>query len=146
MKRACSQLEGTSGVSGSIQTQSHQQTHSVQISQANQGATLAQLVQQAYALRDESKLRGLLATLLDNESDGTCVELPRVVCKYLDVFPEDLTSLPPHREIKYSIDLVPGTTPISMAPYRFTPTELHELKIQLQKLLDKDFIRHSTSP
>ena len=93
-----------------------------------------------------SKLSGLLVTLLGSESDGARVELPRVVCEYLDVFPEDLTSLPPHREIEFSIELVPGTAPISMSLYRFAPTELHELKIQLQELLDKGFIRPSTSP
>ena len=72
--------------------------------------------------------------------------LPRVVCEYSDVFPEDLVSLPPHREIEFSIDLVPGTAPISMAPYRFAPAELVELKVQLQELLDKGFVRPSVSP
>ena len=96
--------------------------------------------------RSRSKLSGLLATLLDSESDGARVGLPMVVCEYSDVFPEDFTSLPPHREIEFSIELVLGTTPISMSPYRFAPTELHELKIQLQELLDKGFIRPSTSP
>ena len=59
-----------------------------------------------------------------------------MVCEYSDVFPEDLVSLPHHREIEFSIDLVLGTAPISMAPYRFAPTELSELKIQLQDELD----------
>ncbi|XP_028094363.1 uncharacterized protein LOC114294425 [Camellia sinensis] len=284
MKRACSQLGGVSGASGSRQTQSHQQTHSVQTSRVHQGAASAQSVQQAYAPRDEqvdqrpqgrvyaviapeqmpgpsvmrgifivcnslasvlidtgashsfifaafesalglevaqlasplrvespvggtvdldwgcrdceievarrrlsfafvlldmssfdvilgmdwlssyravidcfrqrvsvctsggdcfyflgdrvdralspvfdprskSELSSLLATLLNSESVGTRVELPRVVCEYPKVFPEDLISLPPHQEIEFTIDLVPGTTPISMAPYRFAPAE-----------------------
>ncbi|KAL7207248.1 hypothetical protein ACSBR1_029250 [Camellia fascicularis] len=66
---------------------------------------------------------------MSSECDGAQVELPRVVCEYLDVFPEDLVSLPPYREIEFSIDLVLGTTLISMAPYRFASAELSELKV-----------------
>ncbi|RVW73048.1 putative mitochondrial protein [Vitis vinifera] len=54
--------------------------------------------------------------------------------------------LPPEREVEFTIDLAPGTTPISKAPYRMAPLELKELKIQLQELLDKGFIRPSVSP
>ncbi|GFY95611.1 hypothetical protein Acr_10g0009960 [Actinidia rufa] len=54
--------------------------------------------------------------------------------------------LPPHREIEFSIDLIPGTAPISVPPYRFAPVELQELKVQIQELLDKGFIRPSASP
>ena len=64
----------------------------------------------------------------------------------LDVFPDDLPSLPPDREGEFTIDLVPETTPISKPPYRMTPLELEELKKQLQELLDKGFIRPSVSP
>ena len=46
----------------------------------------------------------------------------------------------------FSIDLVLGTTPIPRAPNRMAPTELKELKEQLQEFLDKGFIRHSVSP
>nr|XP_016451558.1 PREDICTED: uncharacterized protein LOC107776208 [Nicotiana tabacum] len=53
-------------------------------------------------------------------------------------FPDDLPGLPPEREIEFPIDLVPGTTPISIAPYRMAPAELKELKSQLQELLEKD--------
>ncbi|XP_028087682.1 uncharacterized protein LOC114288378 [Camellia sinensis] len=84
-----------------------------------------------------NEVSGLLATLLVSESGRTRVELPKVVCEYSGVFPKDLTSLPPHWDIEFTIDLVAGTIPISMAPYRFAPAELHELKIQLQELLDK---------
>ncbi|KAL7163503.1 hypothetical protein ACSBR2_039584 [Camellia fascicularis] len=88
----------------------------------------------------------LLATLLGVENDVVRVEFPRVVCECPDVFPENFTIMAPHREIEFSIDLVPGTTPIYMALYRFAPTELSELKIELQELLDKGFIRPSTLP
>ena len=53
--------------------------------------------------------------------------------------------MPPDREIEFSIDLQPGTTPISQASYRMAPVELKELKVQLQDLLDKGYIRPSVS-
>ena len=54
-------------------------------------------------------------------------------------FSEELPGLPPEREIEFCIDIVPGTDPISMPPYRMAPAELSELKEQLQDLLDKGF-------
>ena len=66
--------------------------------------------------------------------------------EYLDVFPEDLPGVPVDREIEFCIDLIPGTQPISIPPYRMAPVELRELKTQLQDLLDKGFIRPSVSP
>ena len=57
-----------------------------------------------------------------------------------------LLGLPFHREIEFCIDVVSDTAPISMPPYRMAPAELKELKEQLQELLDKSFIRPSTSP
>ena len=74
------------------------------------------------------------------------LEKPRVVCEYADVFLEELLGLPPKREIDFTIELQLGTSPISMAPHRMAPVELRELKTQLQELLDKEFIRPSTSP
>ena len=69
-----------------------------------------------------------------------------VVRDLLDVFPEDLPGLPPEREIDFPIDLVPGTAPISLPPYRMAPAKLKELKAQLQELVDGGFIRPSISP
>ena len=63
-----------------------------------------------------------------------------VMRDYPDVFPKKLPGLPPYREIDFAIELEPGTIPIYRAPYRMTPTELKELKVQLQELLDKGFI------
>ena len=54
--------------------------------------------------------------------------------------------LAPDREIEFNIDLLLGTNPIPIAPYRMAPTELKELKEQLQELLDKGFIRPCSSP
>jgi hypothetical protein len=69
-----------------------------------------------------------------------------IVCEYPDVFPDDLPGMPPDRDIEFIIELQPGTAPISKRPYRMPPNELAELKIQLQDLLDKGFIRPSASP
>ncbi|XP_073056942.1 uncharacterized protein [Primulina eburnea] len=59
-----------------------------------------------------------------------------VVRDFPYVFADDVPGLPPDREVEFVIDLVPGTAPISKAPYRMAPTEMKELKNQLQDLLD----------
>jgi hypothetical protein len=69
-----------------------------------------------------------------------------IVCEYPDVFPDDLPGMPPDRDIEFIVELQPGTAPISKRSYRMPPNELAELKIQLQNLLDKGFIRPSASP
>ncbi|KAL5569060.1 hypothetical protein UlMin_025635 [Ulmus minor] len=69
-----------------------------------------------------------------------------VVNEFTSVFPEELPSLPPDREVTFEIKVLPGTTPISKAPYHMAPAELKELQTQLQELLDKGFIRPSHSP
>jgi hypothetical protein len=69
-----------------------------------------------------------------------------VVCEFSDVFPDDLPELPPERDVEFVIELKPGTVPISRGSYRMTPNELEELKKQLQYLLEKGFIRPSSSP
>ncbi|XP_077235487.1 uncharacterized protein LOC143877356 isoform X2 [Tasmannia lanceolata] len=103
------------------------------------------------ALRAQKMLskgcEGFLA-YVKKEDDGvglSTADIP-VVSEFLDVFPEDLTELPPHREIDFTIALEPGTLPISKAPYRMAPAELKELKEQLSELLEKGFIRPSSSP
>jgi hypothetical protein len=69
-----------------------------------------------------------------------------VVREFQDVFPEELPGLPPVREIEVSIETILGVSPIAQSPYRMAPMELAELKVQLQELLDKGFIRPSNSP
>ena len=54
-----------------------------------------------------------------------------MVGEFTDVFPEEITRLPPDREVDLAIELMPGTAPISRAPYRMAPLELKELKEQL---------------
>eukprot|EP00253_Pinus_taeda_P030735 PITA_30735 len=64
----------------------------------------------------------------------------------IDVFPEEIPGLPPKRNIDFTIDLMPGTAPVSQEPYKMSVPELTELKIQLQELLDKNYIRPCVSP
>jgi len=69
-----------------------------------------------------------------------------MICEFRDVFPEALPGPPPQREIYFEIELVHGAQPISKAPYHLAPTELRELKIQLDELLQKGFIILNMSP
>jgi hypothetical protein len=69
-----------------------------------------------------------------------------VACEFPDVFPEDLPDMPPDRDVELIIELQPGMTPISRWPYKMTPKELAELKVQLNELLDKGYICPSSSP
>ncbi|KAJ8751348.1 hypothetical protein K2173_016539 [Erythroxylum novogranatense] len=69
-----------------------------------------------------------------------------IVREFLDVFPDELPGLPPVRKIEFAIDLIPGTAPISIPPYRMAPAELRELKEQLEELLEKGYVRPSSSP
>ena len=72
-------------------------------------------------------------------------EIP-VVREFPDVFPDDIAGLPPDREVKFTIDLIPRTEPIFIPPYRMAPAELRELKAQLEELLSKGFNQPSISP
>ncbi|KAA0037901.1 pol protein [Cucumis melo var. makuwa] len=89
---------------------------------------------------------GILASVVDTREADVSLSSEPVVRDYPDVFPEELLGLPPHREVEFAIELEPGTVPISRTPYRMAPAELKELKVQLQELLDKGFIRPSVSP
>ena len=87
-----------------------------------------------------------LAYVIETEKVRPSVSDIHTVSDFSDVFPEELPRLPPQREIEFSIDVVPGATPASITPYRMAPLELKELKLQLQELLEKGFIRPSVSP
>jgi hypothetical protein len=69
-----------------------------------------------------------------------------VACEFSDVFPEDLLGMPPDRDVEFIIELQSGMTPISRRPYKMTPKELVDLKVQLNELLDKGYIHPSSSP
>ena len=90
--------------------------------------------------------QGYLAYAIEvKDSDSRLEDIP-VVREFSDVFPEDLPSIPPNREIDFQIELAPRIEPISKAPYRMTPLEFKELKVQMEELVNKGFIRPSTSP
>ena len=88
---------------------------------------------------------GLLAYMINSEATNEKLEDIPIVKEFPDVFPEELPGLPLDRDIEFSIELLPGTGPISKAPYRMATAKLRELKL-LQDLLDKGFIRPSVSP
>ena len=104
------------------------------------------LPQAMYDSRWPGQLMGRLASLTMEDEARQKLSLPRVVYEYEDVFPDELSGLPPQRDVDFTIELHPGTSPISMTPHRMTPFELQEFKVQLQELLDIVFIRPRTSP
>ncbi|GJV90468.1 putative reverse transcriptase domain-containing protein [Tanacetum coccineum] len=69
-----------------------------------------------------------------------------IIRNFPKVFPDDLPGLPSPRQVEFQIDLVPGVTPVSHAPYRLAPFKMRELSVQLQELLEKGFISPSSSP
>lgn len=90
--------------------------------------------------------QGYLAHVVLAEETTASVEDVGIIRHFPNVFPEELPGLPPDHEMEFTIDLLPGTNPISFTPYRMALTELRELKTQLQELVDKGFIQPSTSP
>jgi hypothetical protein len=86
-----------------------------------------------------------IASALHHTAAQNLEDIP-VVCEFPDVFPEDLPGMPPDQDVEFIIELHPGTSPISRWPYKMTPKELAELKVQLNELLDKGYIHPSSSP
>src|SRR4051812_45693064 len=70
----------------------------------------------------------------------------RIVCEYPDVFPDVLPGMPPDRNIEFIIELIPGTGPIAQRTYSMNPSELAELKKQLDTMLEIGLIQPSASP
>ena len=87
-----------------------------------------------------------LAHVIDTRQVSPSVLDIPTVCEFPDVFLEELPGLPPDRDVEFTIEVMSGTTPVSMQPYRMAPMELKELKVQLQDLLEKGVIRPSVSP
>jgi hypothetical protein len=84
--------------------------------------------------------------IMVNHLEEKALENIKVVCEYPDVFPKELPGMPPNRDIEFSIELLSGTAPISKRPYRMDVKDLVELKKQIEELLEKGFIRPSSSP
>ena len=86
------------------------------------------LPQTVYQSRFQGQLAGSLASLIEEE-ERPDLDLPRVVCEYVDVFLDELPGLSPQRVEDFEFELHPGTSPISMTPHRMAPVELQELKV-----------------
>ncbi|KAJ9544989.1 hypothetical protein OSB04_024696 [Centaurea solstitialis] len=87
-----------------------------------------------------------MAHVVDKKAEEKSIQDIPVVREFSEVFPEELPGLPPPRQVEFHIDLIPGAGPIAKSPYRLAPSEMQELSSQLQELLDKGFIRPSSSP
>ncbi|GJT17802.1 putative reverse transcriptase domain-containing protein [Tanacetum coccineum] len=81
----------------------------------------------------------------DKSEEKRLEDVP-IVKDFPEVFPEDLSGIPPARQVEFQIDLVPGAAPVARVPYRLAPSEMKELAKQLQELSDNGFIRPSSSP
>ena len=84
-----------------------------------------------YESKCQGQLEGWLVSLTLEDEVRPDLDLPRVVCEYEDVFPDELSGLPPERVVDFGIELHLGTSPISMTLHRMTPVELQELRVQL---------------
>ncbi|GJZ87610.1 putative reverse transcriptase domain-containing protein, partial [Tanacetum coccineum] len=87
-----------------------------------------------------------VAHVTEEKSKEKRLEDVPVIRDFPEVFPDDLSGLPPPRQVEFKIDLVPGSAPVARAPYRLAPSEMKELSVQLQELLEKGFIRLISSP
>ena len=96
-----------------------------------QGAKHDALPQTVHDSTWSEQLMGWLASLTLEDEGRRDLSLPQVVCEYEDVFPDELSKLPPHRDVDFVIELHPGMSSISMTPHRMAPVELQELKVQL---------------
>nr|GEU37600.1 putative reverse transcriptase domain-containing protein [Tanacetum cinerariifolium] len=84
--------------------------------------------------------------VMEKKSDEKRLEDIPVVKEFSDIFPEDLPGLLPVRQVEFQIDLIPRASPVARTPYRLAPSKMQELSNQLQELIDRGFIRPSTSP
>nr|GEX48883.1 putative reverse transcriptase domain-containing protein [Tanacetum cinerariifolium] len=91
-------------------------------------------------------LANVTTTEAKDKSEGKRLEDVPIVRDFLEVFPEDLSGIPPARPVEFQIDLVPGVVSVARAPYQLAPSKMKELAEQLQELSDKGFIRPSSSP
>ncbi|GKA99937.1 putative reverse transcriptase domain-containing protein [Tanacetum coccineum] len=95
-----------------------------------------------YKERPEEKVKHLMSA----KAEEPKLEDITIVQNFSKVFPDDLSGLPPSREVEFRIDLIPGAMPVVKSPYRLAPTEMEELSNQLKELQDKGFIRPISSP
>jgi hypothetical protein len=89
---------------------------------------------------------GFLWSLVEKLIKSLTIEEIPIVREYPDVFSDELPGMPPKRAVEFHIDLIPGTGPISLAPYRLSHPFQAELRKQLDDLLSKGLIQRSVSP
>ena len=82
------------------------------------------LPQAVYDCRWHGKLTGWLVGLNLEDEVRYDLRIPHVVCEYEDVFSDELLGLPPYRDVDFTIELNPNTTPIYMTSHRMAPVEL----------------------
>ena len=87
------------------------------------------LPQTIYESKCQGQLAGWLVSLTLEDEERSDLDLPRVVCEYVDVFLDELPGLPLQRVVDFGIELHPGTLPVSMTPHRMAPVELQELRV-----------------
>ncbi|XP_070034749.1 uncharacterized protein [Nicotiana tomentosiformis] len=87
-----------------------------------------------------------LVQVTDTNTEAPTLECVPIVNEFPEVFPDELSGIPPDREIDIRIDVIPGMQPIFIPPYKMAPEKLKELKEQLKDLPEKGFIRPSVSP
>jgi len=87
----------------------------------------------------------MVVAKLEKKFASEMIQSIPVASEYADVFSDEVPGLPPSQDIDFTIDLITGAGPVSMAPYRMAAAELAELKKQIEELLEKQFIRPSAS-
>ena len=96
---------------------------------AFQGDKHDALPQVVYDSRWHGQLMGWLASLTLEDEVRQELGLPGAVCEYKDVFQDELLGLPSHKDVDFTIELQPSTSPISMTQHRMALVELQELKV-----------------
>ncbi|GJW02944.1 putative reverse transcriptase domain-containing protein [Tanacetum coccineum] len=142
-KRDCPKLKnnnrGNQGGNGNAPTKVYAVGHAGTNQDSN-------VVTEVHAKRMSYPLAHVTTKETEDKSEKKRLEDVPIVQNFPKVFPEDLSGLPPTRQLEFQIDLIHGAAPVARAPYRLAPSKMKELSDQLQELSDKGFIRPSSSP
>ena len=104
------------------------------------------LVSATKLLKAYRKKQMIYAVKLNPIDKPKSIDEPKWYSEFDDVFPEELTQLPPYREVDHAIELIPGAQPVARRPYKMSLPKAIELKEQLKQLIDQGFIKPSVSP
>jgi len=118
----------------------------VQVSGGSNGTPTLQLVKDSKLLKGLRKKQPIYVVKLNPVEQEKSSGEPEWLSEYDDVFPEELTEMPPEREVDHEIELVPGAQPTSNRAYKMSVPEAIELKEQLRQLLEQGFARPTVSP